>query len=79
MQNSEVRLEIAFDKHSATLRRLTKQATTEERIPLTVPVMAEGSGGRVFVASLPLREGFKNTVQHRRPLEWNEQLKGKNR
>jgi hypothetical protein len=69
MQNSEFRLEIAFDKDSATLRRLTKQGTTEERIPLTVPVTREGPGGRVFVASLPLREGFN--TQYNIVDRWN--------
>jgi hypothetical protein len=69
IQNSEFRQEIAFDKDSATLRRLTKRRTAEERIPLTVPVMEEGPGGRVFVASLPLRKGFK--TQYNIVDRWN--------
>jgi hypothetical protein len=50
-------------------RRVANQDATEERIPLTAPVMAEGPGGRIFVASLPLREGFK--IQYNILDRWN--------
>jgi hypothetical protein len=60
MQTSKFRLEITFNQDVATLRRIAENGgTTLERIPLTMPVMPEGPGERVFMASLPLGKDFK--------------------
>jgi hypothetical protein len=59
MQTPQFRLEIAFGPTAATLRRTAKDgATSVEEIPLEGRVMPEGPGNTVFLASLPLKEGF---------------------
>lgn len=58
MQTPEFRLEITFAPDAPTLRRVVKDGNSVERIPLPKPVMPEGPGSTVFLASLPLKEGF---------------------
>jgi hypothetical protein len=58
MQTPEFRLEITFAPDAATLRRVAKDGNSVERIPLSKPVMPEGPGSTVFLAGLPLKEGF---------------------
>jgi hypothetical protein len=58
MQTPEFRLEITFAPDAATLRRVVKDGNSVERIPLSKPVMPEGPGSTVFLAGLPLKEGF---------------------
>jgi hypothetical protein len=58
MQTPEFRLEITFAPDAATLRRVDKDGSSVERIPLSKPVMPEGPGSTVFLAGLPLKEGF---------------------
>ena len=59
MQTPDFRLEISFARAGASLRRITESAAKEENVPLAVRVMPEGPGERIFVASLPLRDGFE--------------------
>ena len=59
MQTPDFRLEISFARAGASLRRITESAAREEHVPLAVRVMPEGPGERIFVASLPLRDGFE--------------------
>jgi hypothetical protein len=62
MQTSEFRLEINFDEHTATLRKVAKDGNHVDKIPLTTEVKPEGPGFTVFVASLRLREAY--TTRH---------------
>jgi hypothetical protein len=57
-QTPEFRLEITFAPDAAILRRVAKDGNSMERIPLSKPVMPEGPGSTVFLAGLPLKEGF---------------------
>jgi hypothetical protein len=58
MRNPGLSLELDFTKDEVTLRKKNETGTSIERIPLKTPVMPEGPGLRVFVASLPLKEGY---------------------
>lgn len=55
----EYRLELVFQRNQVTLRKITSQNTSIERIPLATAVQAEGPGLDVFVAGLPLHPGYK--------------------
>lgn len=58
MQNGDFRLEIVFNQKFATFHEAGKGGNVIENIPLSVDIMPEGPGHTVFVASLPLRDGF---------------------
>jgi hypothetical protein len=58
MRNPGLSLDLDFTRDEVTLRRVDDAGTTTERIPLSTPVMPEGPGLRVFVASLPLKPGY---------------------
>jgi len=55
----EYRLELVFRRNEVTLRKITGENTSIERIPLATAVQAEGPGLDVFVAGLPLQSGYK--------------------
>ncbi len=58
MRNPGLSLDLDFTRAEVTLRRVDDSGTTTERIPLEGPVMPEGPGLRVFVASLPLKPDY---------------------
>jgi len=58
MRNPGLSLDLDFTRDMVTLRKKDEAGTSTERIPLTTPVMPEGPGLRVFVASLPIKDGY---------------------
>ncbi len=59
MRNPGLSLDLDFTRDEVTIRRVDDTGTTVERIALSTPVMPEGPGLRVFVASLPLKRGYE--------------------
>ena len=63
MRNPGLSLDLDFFRDEVLLRRKDETGASTERIPLTGSVMPEGPGLSVFVASLPLKAGYKARFQ----------------
>ena len=59
MHNPRLELVLSFGRDTMVVRRRSGSDSTVERIPLTTRVEPEGPGTEVFVASLPLRVGYR--------------------